>query len=82
MLSKKDTGLCEANTACHSLGKASWRRVTGNWGSEMQHEWMKLNLSISIKVLSRQHRGQLALNVRDAAKGYGVRQREEILGLL
>lgn len=75
--------MCEANAACQSLGKASWRRVTGDWGSQMQHEWMKLNLSISIKkVFLRQHRGQLALNVRDAAKSQVVRQREEMLGLL
>lgn len=67
--------MCEANTACQSMGKTSWRRVTGDWESQMQHEWVKLNLSISIKIFLRQHRGQLAQNVRDAAQGPVVRQR-------
>lgn len=71
------------DAACQSLGKASWRRVTGDGGNQMHHEWMKLNLSISVRdVFLRQPRGQLALDIRDAAKGHVVRQREEVLGLL
>lgn len=62
------------------MGKTSWRRVIEDWESQMQHECVKLNLSISIKIFLRQHRGQLALNVRDAAQGHVVRQREEMLG--
>lgn len=48
----------------------------------MQCEWMKPNLSISIKkVFSRQHRGQLALNIRDVAKVMWS-DKEEMLGVL